>query len=471
MLESPFLSPLGSSKPSAVFSIAPEDDDRPTEASSQAPSPPSSDDQTSLTDDDIAVIGYGCRVPGGNNSPPELWDFLLKKGDASGEIPEMRWRPYQTRQPGNDDILSRTTSKGYFLDKLENFDAQFFGISPREAEQIDPQQRLALEVAWEALEDAGIPPQSLSGSDTAVFMGVNSDDYSRLLLEDLPKVQAWMGVGTAFCGIPNRISYIMNLMGPSCALDAACASSLVAIHYGRQALRARETSLVIAGGVNALIGPGLTRVLDEAGAIAPDGRCRSFDESACGYGRGEGAGIVILKRLSDAVDAEDRILAILKGSAVGADGKTNGIMAPCQEAQEQVARRALKEARFSADSVSYIEAHATSTPLGDPIECAAMANVYGREAREPHMPPCYIGSIKPNIGHLEAGAGVLGFIKAMMVVQNGLVPPQANLVRLNSQIKFKDFMLEPVTEATSLLANGTPLRAAIASYGYGSTLR
>ena len=423
-----------------------------------------------LNDNDIAVIGYGCRVPGNNNTPSQLWNFLMEKGDASREIPQKRWAPYLNRRPGNAEILSETTSKGYFLDKLEDFDASFFGISPREAEQIDPQQRIAVEVAWEALECAGIPPQSLAGSDTAVYMGVNSDDYSRLLLEDLPNVEAWMGVGTAFCGIPNRISYLLNLMGPSEAVDAACASSLVAIHHGRQALNAGETSLVIAGGVNALIGPGLTRVLDKAGALSPDGRCRSFDEAAAGYGRGEGAGIVILKRLSDALRDSDRILAILKGSAVGADGRTNGIMAPNQKAQEWVARKALQEARLAPEDISYIEAHATSTPVGDPTECAAIANVYGLGLKRLRSQPCYVGSIKSNIGHLEAGAGVMGFIKAILVIQNELLPPQANLTTLNSKIDWSKSCIKINTEPTPWLSEGEPRRAAIASYGYGGTV-
>lgn len=431
---------------------------------------PSSPAEPSSYATDVAVIGYGCRVPGGNNSSSQLWDFLMSKGDASGAIPEMRWAPYNARQPGNAQILQKTTSKGYFLDKMEDFDASFFGISPMEAEQIDPQQRIAVEVAWEALEHSGISPQSLSGSDTAVFMGVNSDDYGRLLLEDLPNVEAWMGVGTAYCGIPNRISYLLDLKGPSSAVDGACASSLVAIHHGRQALLMKETSLVIAGGVNALLGPGLTRVLDKAGAISADGRCRSFDDSAAGYGRGEGVGIVILKRLADAIEDEDRILAVLKGSAVGADGRTNGIMAPNRQAQEQVAHKALKEARISAETVSYIEAHATSTPVGDPTECEAMANVYGSGARQPEYDPCYIGSIKSNIGHLEAGAGVMGFIKALMIIQRGVIPPQANLNTPNKKINWKKSMLRIATEPTVWPDNGGPRRAAVASYGYGGTV-
>ena len=394
----------------------------------------------------------------------------MKKGDASGKMPESRWEPWRNRVPGNAEMLSKTNPNGYFLDRIEDFDASFFGISPREAQQMDPQQRLALELAWEALENAAIPPQSLAGSDAAVFMGVNSDDYSRLLLEDLPHVEAWMGVGTAYCGIPNRISYLLDLWGPSAAVDAACASSLVAIHQARQALMLGETSLAIAGGVNALLGPGLTRVLDEAGATAADGRCRTFDDSACGYCRGEGYGIVILKRMSDAIRDGDNILAALKGSAVGADGRTNGIMAPNQFAQEKVARKALKEAGLSGDSISFVEAHATSTPLGDKTESAAMANVYGSGSRLPGAEPCIIGSLKSNIGHLEAGAGVMGFIKAVMAVEKGMVPPQANLVTLNSQIDWEASQLKPPMEATSWPKNGKPRRAAIASYGYGGTV-
>lgn len=455
--------------PSAVFSsVADEDSLNATPASSASPVLSASAQDFNRVSKDVAVIGYACRVAGDNDNPAKLWEFLMQKGEASGEIPETRWEPYRTRQQGNDEVLSKTTSKGYFCEKLEDFDAPFFGISPREAEQMDPQQRLALEVAWEALEDAGIAPQNLAGSDTAVFMGVNSDDYAKLLLEDLPNIEAWMGIGTAYCGVANRISYHLDLMGPSTAVDGACASSLVAIHHARQALLSDETSLALAGGVNALIGPGLTRVLDQAKAISTDGRCRSFDDAAAGYGRGEGAGIVILKRLDDAIADEDNILAVLKGSAVGADGKTNGIMAPNQRAQELVARKALKEAGVSPKDVSYIEAHATSTPLGDPTETAAMANVYGSGARTSN--PCFIGSIKPNIGHLEAGAGVMGLIKATMVLQKKIVPPQANLKTPNSKINFKESLLQVVTEPTPCRAESQPMKVAVASYGYGGTV-
>lgn len=358
-------------------------------------------------------------------------------------------------------MLDQTTKKGYFLDSIADFDAPFFGVSPKEAVLMDPQQRLTLEVTWEALEDAGIPPQSLAGSNTAVFTGVNSDDYSKLLLEDLPGVEAWMGIGTAYCGVPNRISYLMDLRGPSTAVDAACASSLVAVHHGRQSLLTKETDLAIVGGVNAICGPGLTRVLDEAGAISKDGICRSFDDSANGYGRGEGAGIVILKRISDAQRDNDRIIAVLKGSAVGQDGRTNGIMAPNGQAQEQVARTALGS--VDPSTIQYVEAHATSTSVGDPVEIGAMAQVYGAGRSPTH--PCFIGSVKANVGHLEAGAGVIGLIKAVMALDNAVIPPQANIQELNKKVDWKTAGIEVTQTPKKWPAIPGRRRAAVCSYG------
>ena len=420
------------------------------------------------TSPDIAVVGMACRVAGGNDSPEKLWDFLMNRKHASTEIPAMRWEPYRRRDARNSKVLDKTTSRGYFVKNLDDFDSSFFGISPKEAELMDPQQRMSLEVCWEALESAGIPPQNLAGSNTAVFMGVNSDDYSKLLLEDLPGVEAWMGIGTAYCGVPNRISYHLDLMGPSTAVDAACASSLVAIHHGRQSLLQGETNIAIVGGVNALYGPGLTRVLDQAGAVSPEGLCRSFDDESKGYGRGEGVGIVILKRMNDALKDDDRILAVLKGSAVAQDGHTNGIMAPNRKAQELVAYNALNVAGIDPSTVGYVEAHATSTPVGDPIETMAISNTYGKGRKADD--PVLVGSIKPNIGHLEAGAGVMGFMKAVMAVKKGIVPPQANLNKLNSRINWNESGVRIVREPTRWGASGELRRAGIASYGYGGTV-
>lgn len=417
---------------------------------------------------DIAVVGMACRVAGGNNTPEKLWEFLMDKKDGSGEIDPLRWEPYRHRDARNAKVLEKTTSRGYFVDGIEDFDCSFFNVSPKEAEMMDPQQRLALEVCWEALEAAGIPPQSLAGSNTAVYMGVNSDDYGKLLLEDLPGIEAWMGIGTAYCGIPNRISYHLDLMGPSTAVDAACASSLVAIHHGRQSLLLGETNVAIVGGVNALYGPGLTKVLDKAGAVSPEGLCRSFDDESSGYGRGEGAGIVILKRMTDALENRDNIVAVLKGSAVAQDGRTNGIMAPNGKAQELVANLALKAGGVDPLTVGYVEAHATSTPVGDPAEVAAISSIYGKDRGS--SDPCLIGSIKPNIGHLEAGAGVMGFMKAVMAVNKGLIPPQANLNKLNSRVNWGEAGVKVVREPTAWKSSEAIRRAGICSYGYGGSV-
>ncbi|KAJ4354064.1 uncharacterized protein N0V89_005797 [Didymosphaeria variabile] len=372
-----------------------------------------------------------CRTAGGNNTPEKLWRFLMEQKHASGEVPKKRWEPWLHRDPRNAKIIANTTRKGYFIDDLENFDAAFFGISPKEAELMDPHQRLALELSWEALENAGIDPKRLSGSDTAVFMGVDSDDYSRLIMEDLPNIEAWSGIGTAYHGIPNRVSYHLDLMGPSTA--------------------------------------GLTYMLDKAGALASDGRCISFDDDAHGYARGEGGAIVILKRLSNAIADNDNILAVLKGTATAQDGKTNGIMAPNAKAQEMVARQALSRAGgLDPLTIGYVEAHATSTALGDPTEIGAISEVYG-VGRHGNI-PCAIGSIKPNVGHLEAAAGAIGFVKAVMAVNKGELAPQTLLKKLNSRVDWGSSGLKVVREASKWPESGGLRRAAICSYGYGGSV-
>ncbi|KAE8443079.1 hypothetical protein EG329_002402 [Mollisiaceae sp. DMI_Dod_QoI] len=411
---------------------------------------------------DVAVVGLSCRLAGGIENPEDFWQALLEKQVKSGPIPPMRWRHIVEEMLEIHSI----TKNGYFIEDIDHFDAAFFGISPKESPQIDPQQRLVLEAVWSALEDAGIPPQSLAGSNTAVYMGVNSDDYGKLLLEDLPGVEYLMGIGTAYCGVPNRVSYLLDLQGPSTAVDAACASSLVAIHHGRMSLLCHETDVAIVGGVNAICAPGLTKVLDEAGAISPEGTCCSFDESAKGYGRGEGAAVIILKRFEDAGRDNDNVLAVIKGSAVGQDGRTNGIMAPNEHAQEKVARLALGS--IEPRSVQYIEAHATSTRLGDPVEVKAMSRVYGMD-RGAQI--CYIGSVKPNVGHLEAGAGAVGFMKTVLSLQKGIIAPQANLQTLNTEIGWKTSGLTVPVAATPWPETITHTRrAAVCSYGYGGSV-
>ncbi|WP_299561118.1 type I polyketide synthase [uncultured Mycolicibacterium sp.] len=417
----------------------------------------------------VAIIGVGCRLGGGVRTPEQFWDFLLAGGSDVREVPAHRWEPYLRRDPRNAAVLRETTPWGTFLDDLDAFDAEFFGVSPREAELMDPQQRLALEVSWEALEHAGVPPRSLAGSDTAVLMGVNSDDYGRLLMEDLPGIEAWTGIGTSLCGVANRVSHLLDLRGPSVALDAACAASLVAVHQACQLLRDRETALALAGGVSALIGPGLTRVLDRAGATAPDGRCKSFDAAADGYGRGEGAAVVVLKRLADARRDGDRVIAVIRGGAVAQDGRTVGIMSPNGAAQADLFRRACRVSGIEPGTVDFVEAHGTGTPTGDPVELAALAEVYGAAHTPEHR--CRVGSVKPNTGHLEGGAGVVGLIKAALALRHGVIPPTAGVRTLTPAADWAHNNLHvPTTAEPFPRRAGTPRRAAVCSYGYGGTI-
>ena len=422
---------------------------------------------TEPTPEPIAIIGIGCRLGGAVRTPAEFWSFLLAGGSAVRQVPAQRWAPYLERDPRNAAVLAETTRWGTFLEDLDCFDAEFFGVSPREAELMDPQQRLALEVSWEALEHAGIGPRSLAGSDTAVLMGVNSDDYGKLLMEDLAGIEAWTGIGTSLCGVANRVSHLLDLRGPSVALDAACAASLVAVHQGCQLLRDGETSLALAGGVSALIGPGLTRVLDVAGATAPDGRCKTFDASADGYGRGEGAGVVVLKRLAEARRDGDRVLAVIRGGAVAQDGRTVGIMSPNGEAQADLFRLACRVSGVAPRSVGYVEAHGTGTPTGDPIEVAALASVYGAGRAGDRCP---IGSVKPNTGHLEGGAGVVGLIKTALALHHRVLPPTAGVRTLTPKVDWEVSGLRVPTEPEEWLPVDGPRRAAVCSYGYGGTI-
>ncbi|MDY6995250.1 MAG: SDR family NAD(P)-dependent oxidoreductase [Actinomycetota bacterium] len=415
----------------------------------------------------IAIVGIGCRLAGDIRTPADFWSFLLGGGSAVRQIPAERWEPYLRRDPRNAAVLAQTTPWGTFLDDLAGFDAEFFGVSPREAELMDPQQRLALEVSWEALEHAGVGPRSLAGSDTAVLMGVNSDDYGKLIMEDLPGIEAWTGIGTSLCGVANRVSHLLDLRGPSVALDAACAASLVAVHQACQLLRDGETSLALAGGVSALIGPGLTRVLDVAGATAPDGRCKTFDAAADGYGRGEGAGVVVLKRLADAQRDGDRVLAVVRGGAVAQDGRTVGIMSPNGDAQQDLFRLACRTSGLAPASIGYIEAHGTGTPTGDPVELAALAAVYGAGRA---ADPCPVGSVKPNTGHLEGGAGVVGLIKATLALQHRMLPPTAGVRTLTPAVDWEASGLRVPTEPEEWVRGAHPRRAAVCSYGYGGTI-
>ncbi|MEV4511092.1 type I polyketide synthase [Dactylosporangium sp. NPDC049525] len=415
----------------------------------------------------IAIVGMACRFAGNVDSLQKFWQLLLAGDDTVGDLPAGRWDWYGSQSHKHGKALRNVTRRGAFLDDIQGFDADFFEITPREAELMDPQQRITLELAWEALEHAGISPHRIAGTDTGVFMGVGADDYGRRLLEDLPGIEAWSGIGGAYCAVANRISHLLDLRGPSMAVDTACSSSLVAIHLATQALQAGQCPLAIVGGVLVMAAPGLSMVLDAAGATSPDGRSKSFDAAADGYGRGEGAGVVVLKRLRDAHHDGDRVLAVIRGSAVHQDGRTNGIMAPNGKAQAHLMRRTYETAGVDPATVAYVEAHGTGTRAGDPLEVAAMSEVFG--AARPADRPCLIGSAKPNIGHLEAGAGIAGVIKAVLALDHALIPPSI-IDTPTPVVSWDTCGLKVVDRPTPWLNTDGPRRAGVSAYGYGGTL-
>ena len=333
--------------------------------------------------------------------------------------------------PGEDGDPARQR-----FDGVDGFDPLFFGISPREAELMDPQQRLLLEVAWEALEWAGIAPDSLAGSSTGVFVGISTTEYAAGVQSGTAIIDAYVGTGNALSIAANRLSYVLGLRGPSMAVDTACSSSLVAVHLACQSLRSGESDLALAGGVNLLLVPETMVNFSRARMLSPDGRCKTFDAAADGYVRGEGCGVVVLRRLSDARAAGDQVLAVVRGSAVNQDGRSNGLTAPNGPAQEAVVRRALEVAGVDPVDVGYVEAHGTGTPLGDPIELRALGRVLGPAG--PPERPLVVGSVKTNIGHLEAAAGIAGLIKAVLAVHHGQIPAHLNFTEPNPHIPWDE---------------------------------
>jgi acyl transferase domain-containing protein/acyl carrier protein len=421
----------------------------------------------SSLDEPIAVVGMGCRFPGGISGPEALWQFVVERGCTIGEVPPERWQPFDTGSPEVAATLARTTRWGSFLPDLDAFDAEFFEISPGEADKMDPQQRLLLEVAWEALEHAGIPPSSLRRSQTGVFAGACLSEYGVIASNDLCQVDGWNNTGGAMSIIANRLSYFLDLRGPSVAIDTACSSSLVAIHLACQSLRTQDSHLAIAAGVNLLLSPAVFRGFDQVGALSPTGRCRAFDAAADGFVRGEGAGVVVLKRLTDAQRDGDRVLAVICGSAVNQDGRSNGLMAPNPAAQMAVLRAAYTNAGMQPGMVDYVETHGTGTLLGDPIEARALGTVLGRG--RPEDSPLLIGALKTNLGHTEAAAGVAGFIKAVMAVERGEIPPNQRFESPNPHIPFDNLRMKVVDTQTPWPDTGRPRRAGVSSFGFGGT--
>jgi acyl transferase domain-containing protein/acyl carrier protein len=412
----------------------------------------------------IAVVGMACRVPGAD-SPDALWRLLLDGGDPIVEVPPDRWSLDQWYDPDPDAAGKMYTRRGGFLRDIDQFDPGFFGISMREAQAMDPQQRLLLEVAWHALEDAGQAP-GRRAARTGVFAGLCGSDYSRWHVHsgDPRRIDAYSFSGTAFSIATGRISYVLGLEGPSIAVDTACSSSLVAVHLACQSLREGECDAALAGGVNLMLSPEGTVYFSRMRAMAPDGRCKAFDAAADGYVRGEGCAFVVLRRLSDALADGDLVRAVIRGSAVNQDGRSNGLTAPNRLAQEALLRQALARARVAPADVAFVEAHGTGTPLGDPIEVLALASVLG-EGRTRER-PLRIGSIKANLGHLEAAAGAASLLKAVLALQKARVPPQAHFRTPNPHIPWADLAIEVPREALPLPAGAT---VGVSAFGFSGT--
>ena len=414
----------------------------------------------------VAIIGLGCRFPGGANNPELFWELLASGRDAITPVPPDRWPVNDYYDPDPAAPGKINSRYGAFLDQVDQFDAAFFGISPREAVRMDPQQRLFLEVAWEALEDAGQSQTMLAGSDTGVFAGVYQGDYAWFQFADVDKVDAYVASGMSHAIVANRLSYLFDLKGPSLAVDTACSSSLVAFHLACQSLRHKECDMALAGGVNLILSPLFMLPVAKWGMLAADGRCKTFDARADGMVRGEGCGVVVLKRLADARRDGDRILAICRGTATNQDGRTNALTAPNGLAQKEVIARALKEAGLSGRQISYVEAHGTGTALGDPIEMEALLETVG-QGRTPEQ-ICRVGSVKTNIGHLEAAAGIAGLIKVVLALHKQCIPPHLHFQELNPHINFDGVPFTIPTEPQEwTIVGDEPRRAGISSFGFG----
>ncbi|MEV6905794.1 SDR family NAD(P)-dependent oxidoreductase [Amycolatopsis sp. NPDC051071] len=410
----------------------------------------------------IAIVGVGCRLPGGVESPARFWRLLDDGRDGIRDVPEDRWESFAA---GHD--LDWLPGRGGFLDDVAGFDAKFFGIVPGEAEAMDPQQRMLLEVTWAALEHAGLPPSSLRGSRTGVFVGLSAGEYGHLTMTDPAAVDVWSATGAATSIAANRLSYLFDLRGPSLTLDTACSSSLVAVHQAIQSLRHGECETALAAGANLLLSPAVTATFQRAGVLAADGRCKPFDADADGIARGEGCGVVVLKPLKAARRAGDRVLAVIRGSAVNSDGRSNGLMAPSPDAQAALLRDAYAAAGIDPSSVDYVEAHGTGTALGDPIEAGALGEVLG-VGREPGR-PLLIGSVKSNLGHLEGAAGIAGLIKVVLAMTHRRLPPSLHYREPSPHIDFPGLGLRVVATGTDWPRYSGVARAGVSAFGFGGT--
>jgi acyl transferase domain-containing protein/NADPH:quinone reductase-like Zn-dependent oxidoreductase/surfactin synthase thioesterase subunit/NAD(P)-dependent dehydrogenase (short-subunit alcohol dehydrogenase family)/SAM-dependent methyltransferase/aryl carrier-like protein len=415
----------------------------------------------------IAIIGIGCRYPGDANTPEEFWDLIISKKDALGPIPEDRWSNEGLYAPEWRRAGKISVNRGGFIKDVDKFDAGFFGISPLEAQRMDPQQRMLLEVSYEATEDAGLSLNDLSGTRTAVFVGISAHDYGDL--QNTPQERANIGshtnVGSAMCIAANRISYSYNLKGPSFALDTACSSSLNAVHLACRAIWEGDADAAFAGGVNSILKPEPQMGFSKGGFLSKDGTCYSFDERSNGYIRSEGAGLIFLKPLAQAEKDGDKIYAVIHGSAINQDGATKGISVPNPIAQQELFKQAYADAGIDPHDVSYIEAHGTGTFVGDPIECNSIGNVMGRD-RDDY---CYMGSVKSNIGHLEPASGAAGISKLALSFFHQTIAPNIHFKKGNPNIPFDVLKLKVPTEPIPWLSNGKPRYAGVNSFGFGGS--
>jgi acyl transferase domain-containing protein/acyl carrier protein len=427
---------------------------------------PRADARGEIESEPVAIIGIGCRFPG-SSGPQQFWDSIHDGVDAITEVPADRFDLSRVYDPDPAAAGKINTRWGGFVDQMDQFDPQFFGISPREAARMDPQQRLLLEVAWEALEDAGQVLEKIAGSATGVFVGISNNDYGRTQFADLSRIDAYAGTGNALSIAANRLSYVFDFRGPSIAIDTACSSSLVAVHLACASLRSGESTLAIAGGVNLILSPAITMNFTKAGVMAPDGRCKTFDAGANGYVRSEGAGLVVLKPLSRALADGDSIYAVIRGSAINQDGRSNGLMAPNPAAQEAVLREAYRSAGITPGDVQYVEAHGTGTLLGDPIEARALGRVLA-DGRTPGR-LCAIGSVKTNIGHCEAAAGVAGLIKVALALKHEEIPASLHFQEPNPHIPFDELPIRVQTKPGPWSAESGPSLAGVSSFGFGGT--
>ncbi|WP_293097441.1 type I polyketide synthase [Moorena sp. SIOASIH] len=419
----------------------------------------------------IAIIGMGCRFPGGANDPSKYWSLLQGGRDAISQVPPQRWDVNAYYEP--DSVAPGkvyTKEGGYIEQQVDQFDADFFSISPREAVSIDPQQRLLLEVTWEALENAGQKWIGLRESKTGVFIGISTDDYAELshkYQNHQNSTDAYSCMGSTRSVAVGRISHLLGLQGPNIQLDTACSSSLVAVHLACQSLRSQECNLALAGGVNLILSPTSTIARCQMKALSPDGRCKAFDSSANGYGQGEGCGVVVLKRLSDAIADRDLVLATIRGSAINHDGPSSGLTVPNRMAQQRVIQEALTNAKLEPHQVSYFEAHGTGTSLGDPIEIEALAKIHCKD--RPFNQPLIVGSVKTNIGHLEAAAGVSSLIKVVLSLQYQEIPPHLHLKQLNPYVNWDKLPIKIPTSLIPWSSGEEPRIAGISSFGMSGT--